>query len=122
MEFSLKVLAPLLLVIGIVLIVTGAILTLLYGHVAYQILYTPQNVPVLAYVLGHVPATIPVSSIKGTMGTTPFEITLPETFTMYSFTFLMFIGFGLLLSITRCLTWAGIQIVKALWKVFLEPQ
>ena len=122
MEFSLKVLAPLLLVIGIVLIVSGAILTLLYGHVAYQILYTPQNVPVLTYVLGHIPATIPVSSIKGTMGTTPFEIVLPETFTMYGFAFLMFIAFGLLLSITRCLTWAGIQIVKALWKVFLEPQ
>ena len=122
MENSLRILAPLLLVIGIILIVSGAVLTMLYGHVAYQILYTPQNVPILSYVLGHIPETIPVSSIKGTMGTTPFEIVLPETFTMYSFTFLMFIGFGILLSITRCLIWSGIQIVKSLWNVFFEAQ
>lgn len=122
MEFSLSVLAPFLLVIGIILIISGAVLAMIYGHVAYQIIYTPQNVPVLNYILGHVPATIPVSSIKGTMGTTPFEIVLPETFTMYSFTFLLFIGFGILLSITRCLIWSGIQIVKSLWKVFFEAQ
>ena len=122
MENLLRVLAPLLLVIGVVLIVSGGVLALLYGHVAYQLLYTPQNVPILTYIMGHVPADIGNSSFKGTINGQSFELFLPETLTIYGTIFLMFVGFGLLLAIARCLSGTGIQIIKILWKSLMEPQ
>jgi hypothetical protein len=121
-ENSLRVLAPLLLALGIVLIVSGAVLALIFGHVAWQIIYAPEKVPVLEYILGHVPANLAPSSLKGSIAGQPFDIALPEAFTVYGTTLLMFIGFGMLLSVSRCLSGVGIQLVKAVWKVFMEPE
>ena len=113
---------PLLLLLGVVLIVSGAVMALVFAHLAYQIVYTPQNIPVLTYILGHIPANIEPSSFKGTINNQTFEVFIPESLTIYSFTFLMFVGFGLLLGISRCLSGIGIQIVRVLWKNLTEPQ
>src|SRR5690348_14783883 len=99
MEGLLRFLAPFLLLLGILLVVSGGALALIFGRIAYQMLYTPQDIPILTFVLGHVPANIATSSLKGTVGSQSFEVLMPEALTIYGFTFLVFIGFGLLLAV-----------------------
>jgi hypothetical protein len=121
-EALLKTLAPVLLLVGIVLIIGGAALAMAYARVAYQVLYEPENIPVLNYLLGHISANYEAPSVKGVYGGQAFDILLPQALMTYGFTFLMFVGFGLLLNVSHCLLGMGVQIVKALWNgVMVQP-
>ncbi|HYD19245.1 MAG TPA: hypothetical protein VEF76_12285 [Patescibacteria group bacterium] len=108
-------LKPLLMLVAVVLILGGAGLALCFGYAAWQVLYHPEKVEVVSYVLNNIatqqesPAV--TMHIDGRVG----QYMLSPKIKAFGLAYLFIVGLGLLVSIARCLSDAGVHILKAIW-------
>jgi len=103
------------MLIAIVMILSGAALALCFGYAGWQVLYHPEQVDALKYILGNISSTADMPALTATMPDGKLvEYKLSPQVKMFGLTFLFITGMGMLITIARCMSDVGVSIIKAL--------
>ncbi|MEZ0262663.1 MAG: hypothetical protein ACAH80_16785 [Alphaproteobacteria bacterium] len=110
-----RALAPLLSVIAILMIVAGAALAGCFGYAAWQVLYHPEKVTTLTYILGNISSQADMPALTATLPTgQTAEYRISPAIKMFGLAYLFIAGLGLLVSVARCMSDIGVHIIKVL--------
>lgn len=115
MAIGKKTFEPLLLLLAIIMIFTGSILALGFGYAAWQVLYHPEKVSMVTYLINEVAATQDVPALTATVDGRVAEYKLSRSMKAFGLCYLFITGIGILVSIARGLSDIGVHIIKALW-------
>lgn len=108
-------LKPLLMFVALLLIAGGAALALCFGYAAWQVLYHPEKVDTLTYILGNIAQQKDVPAMTMVVDGRVGEYRLSAPMKMFGLAYLFIAGLAMLVSIARCLSDAGVNILKAIW-------
>ncbi|MDI1226958.1 MAG: hypothetical protein PSY14_04655 [bacterium] len=108
-------LKPLLMLVALVLIAGGAALALCFGYAAWQVLYHPEKVDTLTYILGNMAQQKDVPAMTMMVDGRVGEYRISAPMKMFGLAYLFIAGLAMLVSIARCLSDAGVSILKAIW-------
>ena len=122
MNQALKAFQPLLVLIAILMILSGAALALCYGYAAWQVLYKPEKVTVLTYILQNIADTTNVPAMTATVEGKTAVYNISPSVKMYGLCYLFIAGMGMLISVARCMSDIGVHIIKALWPAAPPPR
>lgn len=108
-------LKPLLMLVALLLIAGGAALALCFGYAAWQVLYHPEKVDTLTYILGNLAKQKDVPAMTMVVDGRVGEYRISAPMKMFGLAYLFIAGLAMLVSIARCLSDAGVSILKAIW-------
>jgi hypothetical protein len=108
-------LKPLLMIVALLLIAGGAGLALCFGYAAWQVLYHPEKVDTLAYILGNIAQQKDVPAMTMMVDGRVGEYRISAPMKTFGLAYLFIAGLAMLVSIARCLSDAGVNILKAIW-------
>ena len=108
-------LRPLLLGLGILLIATGAGLALCFGYVTYQTLFHPETSPLMNFLLQKAGTLAPDPILTATIDGRIATYRIPDSLKVYGICAVAIFGFGVLVNVARCMSDAGVHILKMLW-------
>lgn len=108
-------LKPLLMLVAMILILGGAGLAICFGYAAWQVLYHPEKVDILSYILGNLAAQKDVPAMTMMVDGRVGEYRISAPMKVFGLAYLFIAGLAMLVSIARCLSDAGVNILKAIW-------
>lgn len=108
-------LKPLLMLVALLLIAGGAGLALCFGYAAWQVLYHPEKVDTLTYILGNLAQQKDVPAMTMVVDGRVGEYRISAPMKVFGLAYLFIAGLAMLVSIARCLSDAGVNILKAIW-------
>jgi hypothetical protein len=101
--------------IAILMIVAGAALALCFGYAGWQVLYHPEKVNALTYILENISTQTKVPALTAKMQDGRMaEYQLSPAMKMFGLAYLFVAGLSMLISIARCMSDIGVHIIKAL--------
>lgn len=115
MAIGKKTFEPLLLLLAVIMIFTGSVLALGFGYAAWQVLYHPEKVSMVTYLINEIAATQDVPALTATVDGRVAEYKLSRSMKAFGLCYLFIVGVGILVSIARGLSDIGVHIIKALW-------
>lgn len=104
-----------LVCIGILLIVSGAGLALCFGYVAYEALFQPEKVAVITMLMQKIVSTTDAPVLTANIDGKVATYHIADSLKVYALCMIFIFGFGLLINTARCLSDAGVHIIKVLW-------
>lgn len=115
MALGKKTFEPLLLFLAIVMILCGSALALGFGYAAWQVLYHPEKVSIVTYIIGEIASTQETPALTATVNGQKAVYNLSTSMKAFGLCYLFITGLSLLISAARCMSDIGVHIVKALW-------
>lgn len=115
-------LKPLLMLVALILILGGASLALCFGYAAWQVLYYPEKVDTLSYILGNLARQKDVPAMTMIVDGRVGEYRISAPMKVFGLAYLFIAGLAMLVSIARCLSDAGVSILKAIWLPPVPPR
>lgn len=107
--------APFMLLLSVVMVVSGAGFLLFFGYTIYQLLVTPDQVVFLNYLLAHMPPpSTSVYTINGISAGKEFTVNIPTDLFGYGRYVLAFLIFGIVGNMVAVLLSGGMSIFKVL--------
>ena len=106
--------------IGLALIVAGAVLLCYLGFVVFQVIDSPQNVPLVKFIVSHM--RVEDKAIYGHAGSDTFELNVSEPTRTVVLLFLAAFVLMVLASVAKSLISAGINLVSAAGRMREQPE
>lgn len=100
-----------LLVIGGLLVIYGAIMMLYFGHLIYEILNHPEKVTVIDYVLKHIKTAGPALYARTPDGQEMY-VDFSEPAKSLAFFLMAIMALGVVSGVIRVMIWGGVEIIK----------
>lgn len=94
MNPALKAFAPLLLILAVVLVAGGAFLSICFGYAAWQVLFKPQNVTMLTYILQNIADTTEIPAMTATIDGRTATYVISKPIRMFGLCYLFIVGLG----------------------------
>lgn len=119
---TVKALSPVLMLIGMVMILGGTGLALCFGYVAYEVLYEPQKIKIVGFLLENIAEASNTPSVTGNVDGHPVTYNISTPMKAFGLCYLFIMGFSVLISTARCMSDIGVHIIKVIWPASPAPK